>query len=101
MIIAVSHTRRTWQPCEEGGRDAGAALTLGKGGERSPIAIARMSETHELAVGNRPAPCPTKTDDWREVEEIWTALVAPLMFESVELMFEIITCARSSACPAS
>ena len=47
-------------------------------------AIAKMSDTHELAVGKRPAPWPTKTDSASDFERTWTALVAPLIEASVE-----------------
>ena len=67
---------------------AGVRGCLGKGAALVPCAMSRMSDTHELAVGSRPAPCPTRTVLPRLAEPICTALVAPLMEASV---FEVGT----------
>eukprot|EP00965_Chrysotila_dentata_P239042 6202864-Pleurochrysis_carterae.AAC.3 len=50
-----------------------------------PCTMSRMSETHELAVGYRPAPWPTNIDETIDCEVICTALVAPLI-EASELL---------------
>ena len=62
---------------------AGVRGCLGKGAALVPCAMSRMSDTTELAVGSRPAPCPTRTVLPRLAEPICTALVAPLMEASV------------------
>ena len=36
-----------------------------------PWAMSRMSDTHALAVGKRPAPCPTKIELCSALDETW------------------------------
>ena len=43
-----------------------------------PFLSAIMSATTEFAVGNRPAPAPSKCDVPSDADWIWTTLVAPL-----------------------